>query len=149
MRFVAAPFIAAIISMSTNSTRADDVWGAVSIADDGGFASTWNRSSRVDALNDVKRRCRENSSLPDSCSDATVTNGEWIAGVKCEYRKRRVGTIRSGQSAKQAIANAFKASINIGAYAKEDCTLKVLIAGDGSHLKYISPNSTGPQGHAR
>jgi hypothetical protein len=139
MKFVAAPFIAAIILMSVNIASADDLWGAVSIADDGAFASAWNRSSRTDALNDVKRRCRENSSLPESCSDAWVTNGAWIAGVKCVYGKWRVGITRSGQGAKQAITNAFKASINIATYAKEDCTLTVLIAGDGSHLKYASP----------
>ena len=75
MRFVAAPFTAAIILMSVNIARADDVWGAVSIADDGAFASAWNRSSRTDALNDVKRRCRENSSLPESCSNIDRIHG--------------------------------------------------------------------------
>jgi hypothetical protein len=144
MRFVGVPLIAAIASMNIVAAKADDVWGAVSIADDGGFAAAWNRPTRTDALNDVKRRCRENSTLPDSCSDAWAANGAWIAGVKCEYSKRRIGMTRSGQSAKQAIENAYKSSINGGAYAKEDCKLKVLIAGDGSHLTYASPRSDTP-----
>jgi hypothetical protein len=136
MKLVAALFMAAVTSMSIVGAKADDVWGAVSMANDGGFASAWNQTSKVDALNDVKHRCRENSSLPNSCSDAWVANGAWIAGVKCEYGKWRAGISRSGQSAKQAITNAFKASLNIGTYAKDDCTLKVLITGDGTHLKY-------------
>ena len=147
MRLIASLIITAITSSGISAARADDVWGAVGIASDGGLASAWRWTSKVDALNDVKRRCRENSSLPESCSDAWATNGAWIAGVKCAYGKWRVGITRSGQGAKQAITNAFKASINIATYAKEDCTLKVLISGDGTHLKYSSPrfNSLGAQ----
>jgi len=147
MRLIASLIITAITSSGISAARADDVWGAVGIASDGGLASAWSRTSKVDALNDVKRRCRENSSLPDSCNYEWVLNGAWIAGVKCEYSTWRVAITRSGQSAKQAIANAFKASINIGTFTKEDCTLKVLISGDGTHLKYSSPhfNSLGAQ----
>jgi hypothetical protein len=121
------------------SQASAEVWGAVSIANNGAYSSVWNSSSSESATTYARANCPRVDS--QDCNGTWVKGSAWIAGVYCHHTfasggGRHWGITRSGNTAKQAIVKAYKDAIAKDVFAKEDCKLRVLIAGDGSHLKY-------------
>jgi hypothetical protein len=116
------------------SQASAEVWGAVSISGNGTYRSVWNHSSSESAESDAQASCKR---LAAGCDTTSVKGSGWIAGVGCYHTSsnRHRGLARPGSTAKHAIVNVYKAAIE-DAFKKEDCKLGVLIAADGSHLKY-------------
>jgi hypothetical protein len=115
-------------------------WGAVAMAVDGASGTAWNERSQEEAERIAASNCAQRTK--DKCLKPTwIKNGAWAAGVDCYHdfddgKWRRSVFWRWGPTAKQAIVHVYKDAIGADVFTKEECKLTVLIAADGSHLKY-------------
>lgn len=123
----------AVLCVWCPAVASAEVWGAVAINNTGVYSSTWNRDTKESALDYVKANCARADN--QDCNVMWAEGSAWIAAVHCDSGNQHWGLPRWGKDAKDAIARSYHDAIK-GGFAKRDCKLRVIVAGDGSHLKF-------------
>jgi hypothetical protein len=116
-------------------------FGAMSMADDGGWGGAWNHADIEGARAEAIKNCQERTK--DHCGGVFVAIGTaWIAGLQCQRPATNAqwGVMGLGNDLPSAIRNAYRSVAQSGFYAASECAFVGAVAADGSHLKYTQPD---------
>jgi hypothetical protein len=119
-------------------TEQCNLFGAMSIANDGMAGWAWNSSSPQDAVNIAANGCASRATLP--CGTTTYAVGtDWLAGIYCNDGARVWGGLGAGFDAPSAMTNAYRVAAQQLGFSPESCSVVGLVAANGAQQNVDAP----------
>lgn len=132
--FVDALDLSAPVEPVTECPVPCSAYGALSIANDGAWGSSWNYPDAQGATAQAVQNCATRTST--SCNTTVIGGTSWIAALYCDNGLTHSGVMMPGNDAQSAVANAFRYVTQNSMFSINDCAVVSLVAGDGSQTEY-------------